>query len=370
LDLDHVVLPAIITCAGVVIVWLCFRRLRSLQRKPYGMFRRIAERVVLSLLAMAAALLAGSSAYNAFELKLTWTTHPPPGALYAVNGARMHIDCMGTGEPTIILDDGFGNNATVWQEVQPELAKTTRVCSYDRAGSGWSDPQPGPRDANQIVDQQHALLQQAGITGPIVLMGHSIAGLYVRAYATRFPEDVAGIVFVDGSSPEQFKIPAIADEVNKQSWLLPRAIMILGLPRAMWTVTKTAPGLPPNAGRDEAEAEFHSHIGALAVEMRSFFRSGDEVAQTGPYGALPILVLSEDTAKPGNEAMAPFAAPWNQMQENLKKLSSRSRRIIAKNSSHYIQLDRADLIEKEVPVFIEEVRTGTPSPANGTTKTE
>jgi len=104
--------------------------------------------------------------------------------------------------------------------------------------------------------------------------------------------------------------------------------------------------------------------------MRSFFRSGDEVAQTGPYGALPILVLSEDTAKPGNEAMAPFAAPWNQMQENLKKLSSRSRRIIAKNSSHYIQLDRADLIEKEVPVFIEEVRTGTPSPANGTTKTE
>jgi pimeloyl-ACP methyl ester carboxylesterase len=370
LDLDYVVLPAIITLAGIAILWLCIYRLRSLSRKPYGMFRRIAERTVLSLIAITAVLLAGSSAFNAIELKLAWTTHPPPGAIYIVNGARMHINCMGTGEPTIILDTGFGNNATVWQKIQPELAKTTRVCAYDRTGSGWSDPQPGPRDANQIVDQEHALLQQAGITGPIVLMGHSIAGLYVRAYATRFPEHVAGIVFVDGSSPGQFKIPVIADEIHKQSWLVPGAIMILGVPRARWTVTKSAPGLSPNTGRNEAEAEFHSHISALAIEMRSFFRSGDEVAQTGPYGTLPILIFSQDTAKPGSKDMAPFAAPWNQMQEDLKKLSTRSRRIIAKNSSHYIQLDRSDLIEKEVPQFIQQIRGSAPPPAYGTTTTE
>jgi pimeloyl-ACP methyl ester carboxylesterase len=370
LDLDYVVLPALITLAAIAIVWLCVHRMRSLSRRPYRKLRRVSERVVLSLVAITVAGLAACSAFNAIENKLAWSTHPPEGEVYLVNGARMHIDCMGTGEPAIILDAGFGNNAAIWQTVQPELAKTTRVCSYDRAGSGWSDPQPGPRDANQIADQENALLQQAGINGPIVLMGHSIAGLYVRAYATRFPEHVAGIVFVDGSSPAQFKIAAIADEVNKQSWLMPRATMILGTPRLMWMLTGSAPGLQPHAGRNQAEANFHSHISALAVEMRSFFRSGDEVAQTGPYGALPILIFSQDTTKPGSEAMAPFAAPWNQMQDNLKKLSTHSRRIIAKGSSHYIQLDRTDLIEKEVPQFIQQIRGAAPAPVYGTTTTE
>ena len=370
MDLDYVVLPAIITLAGIVIVWLCIRRLSSLARKPYGMPRRIAERVILSLIAIAAVLLAGSSAFNAIELRLAWTRHAPPGAFYTVNGARMHIDCIGAGEPTIVLDTGFGDNATVWRKVQPELAKTTRVCSYDRAGSGWSDPLPGSRDANQIVEQEHALLQQAGISGPIVLMGHSIAGLYIRAYATHFPEHVAGIVFVDGSSPGQFKIPVIANEVNSQSWAPLHAAAILGLPRLNWLLGRPVPDMSPQAGRDEAEAEFHTHVGALATEMHSFFRSGDEVAQTGPYGALPILIFSQDTTKPGSEDMAPFAAPWNQMQENFKKLSTHSRRIIAKGSSHYIQLDRPDLIEKEVPPFIEQIRTTTPSPGYGTTTTE
>lgn len=370
MDLDYGVLPAVIAIAGVLILWLCVRRMKSLSQGSHGKLRRVAESTILWLVAIVVVVLAGSSVFNAVELKRAWTTHPPHGALVMVKGARTYIDCMGAGEPTILLDNGFGNNATVWDKVQPGLAKTTRVCSYDRAGSGWSDPQPGPRDASQIVEQEHALLEQAGINGPIVLMGHSIAGLYVREYATRFPHQVAGIVFVDGSSPGQFKIPAFAAEINKQPWAMYRAMAVLGLPRLTWMLGMSAPGVPENASRDEAEAAFHLHVEALATEMRSLFRSADEVAKTGPYGALPILIFSQDTAKPSSEDMALFATPWNQMQEDLKKLSTRSRRIIAKGSSHYIQLDRPDLIGKEVPLYILQIRGSALPPAYGTTITE
>ena len=115
----------------------------------------------------------------------------------------MHLYCTGEGSPTIVLEAGVGDDSLAWAKVQPELSKTTRVCSYDRAGMGWSTPQPDPRDADTIASELHALLQQAGVRGPIVLMGHSMAGVYIRGYATRYPQDVVGLIFVDGATPLQ-----------------------------------------------------------------------------------------------------------------------------------------------------------------------
>jgi len=291
----------------------------------------------------------------------------------------MHMNCTGSGSPTIILDSGLGNDALIWGGVQPVLSETTRVCSYDRAGFGWSDALPAPRDADHIAAELHGLLLQAKVTGPIVLMGHSIAGLYMREYASRYPEDIAGIVFVDVSTPLQDEDPAMkaVDSKTPTQWismLLLRARYIAGLPRLTGQCSNFL-GSTGQAGILQAEDLCEPHFGAMAAEKDSFNQSGHETVHTGPYGALPILILSQDVTTvhlpvPAQQT-ADLANSWNQMQEDLKKLSTRSRRIIAKRSGHYVQLFRRDLIWKEVPLFIEQIRGTAPQPTNyGSTVTE
>ena len=214
-----------------------------------------------------------------------------------------------------------------WGGVQPVLSSTTRVCSYDRAGFGWSDPLPTPRDADHVAAELHELLLQAKVTGPIVLMGHSIGGMYERDYATRYPADIVGIVFEDSSTPLQDENPVLKAASGKvpPRWafeLLAKSAMSIGVPRLMGMCSQSIKG-----SEDPAQA-----VAASSTDAANVF-----------YG----------------------------MQEDLKKLSTRSRRIIAKGSSHYIHLDRAELIEKEVPLFIEQIRGTAPQPTNyGSTITE
>src|SRR5262249_48622265 len=133
--------------------------------------------------------------------------YPPPGASYMVGGHSMHIYCSGVESPTVLLESGLGNDWLYWQKVQPELARTTRVCSYDRAGLGWSDSQSGARDAKHIAQQLHALLQQAGEAEPLVLVGASAGAYYVRQFAAMYQEQTRALIFVDGSVPEQVRLP-------------------------------------------------------------------------------------------------------------------------------------------------------------------
>jgi pimeloyl-ACP methyl ester carboxylesterase len=370
MDLLYVVIPALLVTAGILIAWLSIRRLLSLGRS-----RKITERVVLSLVIVVAAAVAGSSGWNA--IALYHFRHPPPGEMYLVEGHAMRIDCLGTGSPAIILDAGLGNDGLIWGGVQPVLARTTRVCSYDRAGFGWSDALPPPRDADHIATELHGLLTAAGINGPIVLMGHSMAGMYIRAYATHYPTEVAGLIFVDGSTPLQNRNPAFKAHYPEGStaWLhrlVSEAQLTLGIPRLTGECSQSLPGFDAHAAQLEAEDRCHRHPGAYAAEFASFDRSGEETVHTGPYGSLPILIFSQDPAKATSDGEpADIAAAWNLMQEDLKKLSTRSRRIVARGSPHYVQQVRADLIEREVPVFIEQIRGARPEPADyGSTTTE
>jgi len=119
-----------------------------------------------------------------------------------VGGHRLHIACRGEGGPTVVLDAALGNMSTHWTWVQQELAQTGRVCAYDRAGLGWSEPGPEPRDARQVTSELHALLTNASIPGPYVMVGHSFGGLYAQLYAARYPDQVAGVVLVESSHPQ------------------------------------------------------------------------------------------------------------------------------------------------------------------------
>jgi pimeloyl-ACP methyl ester carboxylesterase len=130
-------------------------------------------------------------------------TPMPSGTRVDIGGRALFISCIGMGAPTVVLEAGGGNTADTWAGVQPEVARFTHVCSYDRAGLGQSDPAPaGVRTVQDSVDDLHALLAASDISGPIVLAGHSLGGLIVRLYASQYPDDVAGLVLVDGMPPD------------------------------------------------------------------------------------------------------------------------------------------------------------------------
>jgi pimeloyl-ACP methyl ester carboxylesterase len=150
--------------------------------------------------------------------------HPPPGSMVDVDGYQMHIYCIGEGDPAVILDAGMGNSSLVWNLVQPEVAKFTRVCSYDRAGLGWSESRHGRlpfgvarRTTGQMVEELHLLLKNAHVPSPYVLVGHSLGGMNMRVYASTYPNEVAGMILVDSSHEEAYaRLPKAAlDAVNK-----------------------------------------------------------------------------------------------------------------------------------------------------------
>jgi pimeloyl-ACP methyl ester carboxylesterase len=377
-------IPFLIVVTASLAVFFSVRRLRRLRSLPIGKFRRITERVTLSLVTLVVVVAAASTTFNVIAHDVFAAHHPAPGQIYVVNGYKMHLWCTGEGSPTIILEAGAGDDSLVWGKVKPGLSKTTRVCSYDRAGTGWSEPQPGPRDSDHIVEQLHGLLQAADITGPIILMGHSIAGMHMRGYVTRYPQNVQGIVFVDGSTPmQQDHFPQeLRAKMPRLIWteiLLGGAALELGVLRVAGQCHAGTGPEDWEVGDLQGENGCSVNLPAATGEYMAFEQDGVETIHTGPYGDLPILIFSQDPAntvdKNMSQSLSPQAfaemnATWNQMQEDLKKLSTRSRRIIAKGSGHYVELYRSDLLLKEVPPFIELVRGNAPPPQYGTTTTE
>ena len=320
--------------------------------------------------------------WNAAMGTLDRRLHPPPGSFYNVDGYRMHLVCTGAGSPTLILDAGLGDDWLQWRRVQPALSQVTRVCSYDRAGYGWSEPRPGPRDSVHIADELHSLLQQAGITGPIVLMGHSASGLHIRVYATRYPAGIVGLIFVDASTPDQIRLlPPELVTMDDMRW--PEIQTVLGLERLRgrcgqhdWTGRGVVPSdSPQNVAWMTADDCMLSVLKTTAQEEAGFAPSCHEASTTGPFPNLPILIFSEDPLhRPADWEPASlfpvFAKTWNSLQEGLKQLSPRSRRIIARNSSHYVQIDRPELVITEVSHMIRSLQGLEPPPTYGTTTTE
>ena len=165
--------------------------------------QRLKRLLIIGSLSLVGLLLLGLIS-QAIASAVDAARYPAPGKLVDIGGYQLHINCTGTGSPTVILDAGLGGSSLDWSKVQPAVARFTRVCSYDRAGYGWSQSGPGPRTSQQIVTELHLLLAKAKINGPYVLVGHSAGGLNMRLYAYRYPADVVGMVLLDATSEHQF----------------------------------------------------------------------------------------------------------------------------------------------------------------------
>jgi pimeloyl-ACP methyl ester carboxylesterase len=320
---------------------------------------RSAIRVLVSLITLV--LVAGFLYQNISETR-EHRCHPMPGQLVDIGGYKMHMDCTGRGSPTVILDAGMGDSFFSLHKVQPGIAKFTRVCSYDRAGIGYSDPSPRPRTSKDFADELRGLLQSAAVPPPYILVGHSMGGFDVRLYASLYRGEVAGLVLVDSSHPEQQKrLPPELNDLDA-SWTREQEVFEFTMPFGI-------PRLLGFCGNDAAvravECNFHS-VRESVAELKAISQSAAQTAATGSLGDMPLIVLShdpdspqpdlpEDLVKPANDA-------WQQMQQELAHLSTRGKQAIAKNSGHYIQLDRPDLVIEAVHSVVNQARQAEAAP--------
>ena len=279
--------------------------------------------------------------------------HPAPGQLVDVGGYKLHINCMGEGSPTVILESGWVESSSTWLFIQPEVAKTTRVCSYDRAGYGWSDPSPHPRTAGWRADELHTLLVNANIEGPYVLVGHSLGGMLVRVYAHNYPDEVAGMVLIDSMHEEQYeRLPGA-----KRS--IPNAVQqfrMLGVLSSTGFMALAPQAIPNQEFPDEVFAQYKvawattGHLTAAAAEINAMLESTAEVRalQITSFGNLPLSVLSAGLDFPiPSLSEAENQQYWEEtraMQSELASLSSMNKQTIAEQSGHHIQFDQPDLV--------------------------
>ena len=346
--------------------------------KGWARVRRWTKRILLGLLAVLILLVIIGSIYEALGRKNAREAYPPPGKLVDVGGRKMHIDCRGTGSPTVILESGLGTGGTTdWTLVHDEIASFTRTCAYDRAGIMWSDPKDTPQDAAAVTEDLHALLKGAGITDPLILVGHSIGGPYTRTYVGKYGEQVAGLVMVDPSHPDQIarlgKVVSIDVHPKRASTLIhtAKALAWTGIVRFM-----ISRGEKPKLRTDaetkrlgdalvKAAAYSSSSIKGSASELDGFDRTMDQARAVHSFGNRPLIVLT---------AMAPmkpeqlkglglkaeegdrFKQEWKALHTEQAAFSTRGRQQIVPDATHYIQVDRPEVVIAAVREVVDTVR--------------
>jgi pimeloyl-ACP methyl ester carboxylesterase len=303
-------------------------------------------------------LLATGAIYQMIMTMVDQRAYPPPGQLISVGDHKLHIHCVGTGTPTVILESGGGMLSSHWAWVQSGLAGATRVCAYDRAGSGWSERGPLPRDAQQMAAELHTLLAQARIDGPYLLVGHSIGGLYMRAFAAQFPDQVAGLVLVDSSHPDQMtRSPETKAEqegfVRLFKWvpLLAR----LGIVRIAGMAAMTTADLPATE-RAAAAAFFNAaaqHTTMLA-EIAAWESTAAQARALKTLDNKPLLVIS---------AGENSSSGWSVLQQELTNLSANSRQLVVERATHQgllVDEESARMTSEAILQVIEALRSGAP----------
>ena len=316
---------------------------------------RWVNRSLFGLLLLVVTLLVVGLGYEQWSRFRLPHDHPPPGQVIAVDGRKQHVHCIGEGTPTVILEAGFTVNGSLhWYKVQPEVSRSVRVCSYDRAGILWSDAGQQPRDGNRIADELHALLQSAGVSPPFVMVAHSVGGVFARIFDQRFPGEIAGFVFVDSSHPEQQqRLPQAA---NSGSGAPPGLSFFTGtgIVRSMMLPADPPPGTDPNVHATTMAywpISAHTMFAEIAVVERT--TQEEEVRRT--LNPRPIVVLSRSTFSSNEERIA-----WTGMQDEIAASSQNSVHRVVENTGHNIQMERPEVVIEAVAQVLAAVRENKP----------
>jgi pimeloyl-ACP methyl ester carboxylesterase len=325
-------------------VWMGFRVRRSLAA---GSGRWLLYPVV----AVTAAAAVGG-AVETVGLASDRSSYAMPGRLFDVGGHRLHLHCTGSGGPTVVLMSGLGGNSAGWARIAPAVADASRVCAYDRAGQGWSEDAPGPQDGVAAATDLHALLDAAGEDGPYVLVGHSIGGDHAMVYADRYPEQVAGMVLLDATSPYRTAAGTVHAGPPGPVAVAP-SLARLGvgrlLPPSFWSA------LPEPAA---------SQYTAFAASPRGWRNTVDETGtmpalftqaqELSTFGSAPLVVLSAA----GLDADPVRADAHNRMAD--LSTNSSHRQADATHAGLLDEEDGAATSVQSVVDTVQAVRDGTP----------
>jgi pimeloyl-ACP methyl ester carboxylesterase len=304
----------------------------------------------------------------------------PPGRLIDLGGYRLHLYCTGQGTPTVVLSAGAGDFATDWALVQPEVAKHTRVCSYDRSGEAWSERGPAPRSIDQEVYDLHRLLAAAGERAPYLLAGQSLGGMVARLFAQRYRTETIGLVLVDAFSEDtrlsmngrlvrmrelsrQRDIPLPRDSVRPSDRLSAedeakaREFMtkVIGTPK----IEPPFDRLPPDAQRARlwALAQPGHYAGGDDYLAEITARVHDETSRTPhPLGDLPLVVLDRTRDEYPPEQMAMLAKEHREQQQALAKLSTAGTVRRVEGAGHHIQLDQPGAVVEALLSLVSSAR--------------
>jgi pimeloyl-ACP methyl ester carboxylesterase len=286
----------------VVALWM----IPHARRRLSGRSGRVLLYPVIAVLVLAS--LGGG--YEAAGEAADARAHAMPGRLIDVGGHRLHLDCTGSGSPTVVLEPGAGGMSSDLGRITPAVARDTRVCVYDRAGRGWSDPATTPQDAARIATDLHTLLQRGDVPGPYVLAGHSFGGLYVLTFAAHYPEDVAGLVLVDSTAPASGPVRS-AHPDDSDSDMVDRISAL--------AASATRLGVGQLLGVTPAHAQSTLH------EYGHGGSSVQQAAALKDLGGKPLVVL---TAGRGS------APGWDVSQDALASLSSDSLHRVVDGATH------------------------------------
>jgi pimeloyl-ACP methyl ester carboxylesterase len=299
-----------------------------------------------------------------------------PGKLVSADGTRLNFYCMGSGSPTVVFDSGWGDWAPAWSKVQPEVAKFTRACSYDRAGTGFSDPGPMPRTSVRIAEELRTALHNAGIAGPYILVGSAFGGDNVRTFADLYMDEVAGLVLVDADSGD-VEPEAMREKDHRGQASIPsdlRACRNLIAEHKPLPAQPSRPGKPPQTCAQQfffrglPEAEWSPELNAKLLEIAQtkvamYDAYASEMEQTAgdetylqqhrrSFGSRPIRVLTSGNHAVGHLESKPPDTPEHVKYEHeitlaqarWLPLSSNAKQIFVQNSSEYIQFDQPEAV--------------------------
>ena len=300
-----------------------------------------------------------------------WEAYGTPHLVGLPDGRRMNLICMGEGSPVVILESGLGTHVSVWGLVQYKIARSTKVCAYERAGMGVSDEAHGPRDAAAVASDLHALLHAAGLKGPYVVVGHSLGGYFTRLFADTHPNEVAGMVLVDPTIDHQKQLiatiapppkPAQGPPPNPCAMAAEAGQLKPGTDAYKACVQEPAPSLPANLRAAMiAQATGPAMYRTVASEAGAMDQDSAEiVAHRRSFGAMPLVVLTagQPAKDPSltDEKNQAWQKLWMQGHDEIAALSSRGRNRVVPGSGHFIQFERPQAVIDAVDEVVAQVR--------------
>lgn len=336
--------------------------------------KKIFVNIGFGMLGLILVLLLVGAIYENLGRRNAAQNFPPPGKLVDIGGRHIQLDCRGSGSPTVVFQSGLDMAGSLsWSAVHDEIAKTTRACAYSRAGIMWSAPHDAPELAKSIAEDLHAALKNSNENGPLVLVGHSLGGPYIMTYTKYFGADVAGLVFVDTSHPDQISrgkaLEVLESDSAKWKWKLESnwaafldksgaALNWTGIVRFL-TAMEEKVGNRAESNDQAVKAYTSTSLSSVLKEDDAFEHSLNEAGTFRQLGDRPIVVLTAAPPVPKQELSKIEKAArenWSWMQEDQAKWSSQSQHQLVQDTGHYIQFDQPAVVIDAVQSVISKVR--------------